>query len=135
MGRSAASPVGQVFRPPGFWNISEKFGRFYRRFVASPIPPIILIDVVTFRRTGRIDMNTTMLARFFALSGAAMRLGTAPGFAAGGVHCQDVPKEIPDRRGGKNAQALESLLDCNRFGISPADAALPGTTAPSRPAY
>jgi hypothetical protein len=41
---------------------------------------------------------------------------------------------IPDR-GGKNAQALESLLDCNRFGISPADAACLGTAASGRPAH
>jgi len=35
-------------------------------------------------------MNMKMLAKFFALSGAAMALGATPGIGAGGVHCHDV---------------------------------------------
>src|SRR5215831_17398001 len=35
-------------------------------------------------------MNMKMLARLFALSGAAIALGAPPGFAAGGVNCHDV---------------------------------------------
>jgi len=86
MGRSEAPQVGQVFKPPGFCSISEKFGRFYRRFVASSRPPIILTDV-DCARDGRIHMDMKMLAKFFGLSGAAMALGATPAFAAGGVHC------------------------------------------------
>jgi hypothetical protein len=35
-------------------------------------------------------MNMKMLAKLFALSGAAMALGATPSFAAGGVHCRDI---------------------------------------------
>ena len=35
-------------------------------------------------------MNLKRLAKLFALSGNAMALGATPGFAAGGVYCQDV---------------------------------------------
>jgi hypothetical protein len=37
----------QGFIRAAFWNISENFGRFYRRFVALLPPPIILTDTST----------------------------------------------------------------------------------------
>jgi hypothetical protein len=89
MGRSEAPQVGQVFKPRGFCSISEKFGRFYCRFVASRPSPIILTDVGS-SKSGRIDMNLRTLVKLFALPGAAMALGATPGFAAGGIHCQDI---------------------------------------------
>jgi hypothetical protein len=39
--------------------------------------------------SGRIEMNTKMLARFFALSGAAMCFGAVPGLADQG-HCRHI---------------------------------------------
>jgi hypothetical protein len=80
--------VGQVFKPPGFWSISEKFGRFYRRFVASPASPIILTAVGT-SKSGRIDMITKTLTRMFALSAAVMCLSVVPGLADE-EHCRHV---------------------------------------------
>jgi hypothetical protein len=39
-------------------------------------------------------MNLKRLVKLFAFSGAAMALGATPGFAAGGVHCQDVGRGV-----------------------------------------
>jgi hypothetical protein len=86
--------VGQVFKPPGFWIISEKFGRFYRRFVASQRTLLFLLRrVETVRDREDVDMKLKTLAKLSALSGAAICLGAVPGLADA-EHCRHVGGSI-----------------------------------------